>query len=129
MKPIQECYSDPHYNGDYDPMVSCFGAIVVSVADEDYQGDTRYLLRDGDRWGLLIVGWGSCSGCDALQACDTYKELEDLRSELSAKVEWFDAPTSCAERIRSRDWQAHCSWNAEKTPEFVAKACAALGVS
>src|SRR4029078_11844002 len=68
------------YSSGYDLLVTCFGQIVVEVSDNDSQGDTRYLLRGPDaRWGVLVNGWGSCSGCDALQACGSYEALDGLR--------------------------------------------------
>ena len=38
---------------------------LLQVDDNDYQGDSRILVRDYHRYGLLLFGWGSCSGCDA----------------------------------------------------------------
>lgn len=130
MKPIQEVYEQNDWGSiaayDYDPMVECFGDIVVTVSDRDYQGDTRYLLRSGDRWGILVNGWGSCSGCDALQACNSYEDLEKLRAGLGESIEWFDTASACAERLRQKDWEAHHSWRERETREFIEKALTAL---
>lgn len=56
----------------YQPIMDSFGNIILQVDDNDYQGDSRLLYREDDRIGFLQFGWGSCSGCDSLQACHSY---------------------------------------------------------
>lgn len=93
MKTIQEVYPGlrpgwafgPY---DYAPLLESLGTAVVRVDQEDYQGDSWVLFRDGDSFGYLQFGWGSCSGCDALQACGSYEELEELRRQLAASIRW-----------------------------------------
>ena len=66
---------------DYRPMIDSFGyEILLQVDDKDYQGDSRLLFRDVSRYGILIFGWGSCSGCDSLQACESLEDVEKLRN-------------------------------------------------
>lgn len=43
---------------DYNPIVNHFGNVVVRVDDDDYQGNTRVLYKNGDIYGLLLFGWG-----------------------------------------------------------------------
>lgn len=81
-------YFDSPY--DYDPIIKSFGEVLVQVDDDDYQGDTRVLLRKGSRFGFLVFGWGSCCGCDALQACDSYQEVDELIDDLENDIKWFD---------------------------------------
>lgn len=76
---------------DYEPIIRSFGEVLVQVDDEDWSGDTRVLLRKDGRYGFLNFGWGSCSGCDALQACDSYQEVDQLISELENDIKWFYA--------------------------------------
>ena len=53
---------------DYTSILNQFGYIVIKVDDDDYQGDSRVLYEGyKDEVGYLQFGWGSCSGCDALQ--------------------------------------------------------------
>jgi len=66
---------DDHGWYDYTPLISYFGHIILRVDDTDYQGDSRVLYEEGERYGYLNFGWGSCSGCDSLQACDTASEV------------------------------------------------------
>ena len=77
---------------DYDPIIQSFGADArqqqngVDVGDLD----TRALLRKDGRYGFLNFGWGSCSGCDGLQACSSYEDVEDLITSLKGDIKWFD---------------------------------------
>ena len=74
----------------YQPIVDSFGEVLVQVDDSDYQGDTRVLLSKDGRIGFLNFGWGSCSGCDGLQACGSYREVEILIRSLESSISWFD---------------------------------------
>ena len=133
MKPLTEVYkksefsSQEFYESDYGPLLESMGwTILLKVDDKDYQGDSRVLFRDGNRYGFLIFGWGSCSGCDALQACDTFEEAEQLRNRLVHDTEWYDSKENCLRRINTKDWELDHSWHAEETKEFITKAKALL---
>lgn len=83
-----EWFDAPH---DYSPIIESFGQVLVQVDEDDYSGDTFALLnKDGDI-GFLQFGWGSCSGCDALQRCESYKELGELIENLESGIKWFDS--------------------------------------
>jgi hypothetical protein len=78
---------------EYGPMLDAIGTVVVRDDDNDYQGNSRVLLRMPDgRWGLLDFDWGSCSGCDPLQGCDTYADIDELLESLRNGVTVGDAP-------------------------------------
>lgn len=94
---------------------------MLQVDDNDYQGDSRLLFRDGNRIGVMIFGWGSCSGCDALQACQTYAGIEELRTELHNGVHWFDSVAEALAYFETHDWGGDYSWHAEETKRFVAE--------
>lgn len=87
--------TDEKYNYGYEGLVDSFGVeIVFSEHDDDYQGDSFYLLKDAEgRYGFLSFGWGSCSGCDAYQAIwnEGNDALVELRDELWESVRWFDS--------------------------------------
>ena len=92
----------------YESIIDSLGfKTLLEVSDNDYQGDTRVLLKDSDnhRYGLLIFGWGSCSGCDWLQGCDTYEQLEELRQSLYKDIVWRDSAESMAEYLETKDWE------------------------
>ena len=121
MNTAKEIY--PDYEGgygpsDYGPMLDSFGPVLLRVDDEDYQGDSRVLYKDGDRYGLLIFGWGSCGGCDALQACDTREEVDALIRELHEKVQWMSGPEMLS-YFQTHDWEGDYSYHAEETRRFV----------
>lgn len=77
--------------------------ILVEESDGDYQGDTICLVRDGDQYAQLGYGWGSCSGCDAYQACHDIKDFVDLRESLVSGLMW-DTFDNTIEKILSRDF-------------------------
>jgi hypothetical protein len=109
MESIKEVYGiveESFYGvGDYRPLLRSIGDVLVQVDDDDYQGDARVLIKDGERYGVLIFGWGSCSGCDALQACETIGEIEELRDELCRQIFW-GTKEEIARYIECRDWEA-----------------------
>ncbi len=122
MKDITEVYPDEYWY-DYQPMLESFGHdIVLQVDEDDYQGDSYVLFRDADRYGYLRFGWGSCSGCDALQGSKTIEEVEELRQELFDSIQWGDA-ASLADRLQDEDVQrCEYSWRVEEWHEFRDKA-------
>lgn len=105
VREIYPSYTDDHFYGpsDYTPIIEACGEVVVREDQNDYQGDTWALLRRGDEWGYLCFGWGSCSGCDALQACDNVADLQCLADEIEARVTWRTRD-EMREWFRSHDW-------------------------
>ena len=121
MKPIEQVFEDNYYH--YDGLLESFGyEKLLQVDDNDYQGDSRLLYRDGDRYGFLSFGWGSCSGCDALQACCDLKEVDELRQQLFGQIIWKDNKAEMRDFLANRDWEAQWCGNRKETKEFVAKA-------
>ena len=122
--PNGEYFSSP---GDYEPLLRSFGhEILLKIDDDDYQGDSRLILKDGERYGLLIFGWGSCSGCDALQACESYEDISKLRNQLQSQIIWKESPSEMLTFLKDRDWKKEYSWRDGKTKDFVAQAIALL---
>lgn len=89
-----------NYGTNYGEIVESFGyEIVDSEVFGDYQGDYCYILRNEDTIGYVVIGYGSCSGCDALQAaepwcrcgnectCD-WSALINLRYEILNNIKW-----------------------------------------
>lgn len=78
----------------YSEIVSTFGEIVAEASDDDYQGDSLYLIRAGDQVGILTFGWGSCSGCDALESAlypeeTAQQQVNELQDDLERGIRWF----------------------------------------
>jgi len=92
--------------------------IAICIEDETYSGDSRYLLKHGDFYGILIFGWGSCSGCDSLQSCDTIAEVEELRKHLFDSITWGSA-IEILSYVRDHDWQGDYSSGSGEMKQFV----------
>lgn len=109
----------------YEDLINSFGHEVLLQKDSgDYQGDSWFLLKNGDQYGLLTFGWGSCSGCDALQACDSYKEVVELQSELWNSIQWFDNKEATLFYLRTKDFSLE--WSPEDHIAFQKEAIAIL---
>lgn len=104
---------------DYQPMIDAFGNVVVQVNDNDYQGDTRVLYDNDGRIGFLIFGWGSCSGCDALQACENMGEVQQLCDSLQDSIKWFDSKEDALRWAKEKDWAAEWYWHEEEGKKFI----------
>ena len=82
--------------------------IIAQESFGDYQGDLGYILRDRDgRVGTRVIGYGSFSGCDALQdvqpwrcwgdghgaSCDCdWSGVVELRDSIAQDIRWGVAP-------------------------------------
>lgn len=120
LKPIKEMFPEvkmDDYNEyvegiDYDDILEYFADILISVSDKDYQGDTRYLIRDREdgRIGISIIGWGSCTACDELQGCESFEELEELILHIVNSIKWFDNAKECLYYLNNHDWKGDHLW-------------------
>ncbi len=64
---------------------------VLSGCAGDYQGDLFSLFKDGSKYGYLVFGYGSCSGCDTLEAVqmdEGYEGIKTLRDSLFGRIKW-----------------------------------------
>jgi len=78
--------------GDYDPIIQSFGVVLVQEDLGCYQGHTVAVLQDCDKgFGFLAFTYGSCSGCDVLQSCSTYAEVDEVIDELENSIRWFSS--------------------------------------
>ncbi len=93
------------YEPSRDPMIETFGEVVTShLFSDGYEGDILYVIQDGERYGLLNFGYGSCSGCDALLACESHGDLAELRDSLASNIRWFQGAEALKEDFNNRDW-------------------------
>ena len=108
---------------DYESLIESFEVeICITVHDNNYQGDSRYILKnDNGSYGFLIFGWGSCRGCDALQACGSKQEIYELRDQLWNEIKWGSF-YELLSYIENRDWELQYYWNDDKTKDFVKQA-------
>jgi hypothetical protein len=131
VKRLYDCDDDsrPSMISDYGPLLNALrGQIIIKIDDHDYQGDS-YLLYNGydgnNHYGILIFGWGSCSGCDALLSCDTWEEVETLRKHLEASVKWGTKAETLA-YLKDHDWQGDALGRSAECEAFRAAAIAYL---
>ena len=106
----------------YETLIESFGVeIVADFHDADYQGDSYYLLQNGNEYGILIFGWGSCSGCDALEG--SYGSTEDLtalRDELWESVVWRSR-ASMKDYVSAKDFKLEWYGHRSAGEEFIAE--------
>lgn len=93
----------------YDSLVASAGTIIKDWNIGDYQGDYVYLLKNGDRFGFTVVGYGSCSYCDALQSCDNQAEVDILKESIIKDIFWGTAEEVEAYAIKedANRWYYH----------------------
>ena len=121
-KELYPCEEDGYWRapGDYQPILDTFGNILVQVDDIDWQGDSRVLYKDKGIYGYLQFGWGSCSGCDSLLACDSVEEVQQLMDDLYQSITWFNSASDAIHYFKTHDWEGdYCSNSKQK--EFVSK--------
>jgi hypothetical protein len=125
LRPVEEIYPDcvlPDGGFDrpsgYQPMLQEFGHILVQVDDQDYQGDSRIFYENNGQYGYLQFGWGSCSGCDALQGCHSVLELNELIEDLCQRILWFDSREDAIKFFETHDWGGDYG-HGEEQKEFV----------
>jgi hypothetical protein len=94
------------YGYGYRDLVDSFEVkVLVEDQDDDYEGDSRYLLKSGRQYGVLVFGWGSCSGCDALEAAGSnLAEVTALRDELWNSIRWEHGPRAMLNYFESTDF-------------------------
>jgi hypothetical protein len=103
--------------GYYGLIESCGLKIESSASLGDYQGDLFFLIRDPETglWAFGRTGYGSCSGCDAWEACESLQDYEGLRNSLVDGLIW----KTTAEMLvwfSTKDWTGEY-WGADD-PEF-----------
>jgi len=93
----------------YDSLVASAGTIIKDWNIGDYQGDYVYLLKNGDKFGFTVVGYGSCSYCDALQSCDNQEEVDILKESIVKDIFWGTAEEVEAYAIKedANRWYYH----------------------
>ncbi len=75
----------------YDSIVASAGTIIKDWNIGDWQGDYVYLLKNGNKFGFIVVGYGSCSYCDALESCENDDQVQELKKEIVDRIFWGTA--------------------------------------
>lgn len=94
------------YGVTYEEIVDSWGWEVEAFETfGSYQGDHLALLRDGESVGLVVFGYGSCSGCDELYASEPldedgdWSEVVALRDSLEDEIVWHPSPRALLDWI------------------------------
>lgn len=120
-----EYYKEELENGsfygpyEYTPILEQFGDIIYKIDDKDWQGDSRVFYKKENKYGFLIFGWGSCSGCDALQACATTKDIQSLIDQLNNDIKWFDSLQEIKKYFSEKDWGLEFCGHQNETKKFI----------
>lgn len=109
----------------YDEMLSGVGAEVLAFeAIGDYQGDYFYLLKRGDEYAFLVLGYGSCSGCDALEACYDLSDKMELFSDIVTGIQWM-TKKELRKELLDKDEKIHWYSSDDDAKKFI-KNCAGM---
>lgn len=119
MKKASEIYDNSWGWWDYQPMLNEFGNILLQKDEQNYQGDSFLIYEKDDKYGYLTFGWGSCSGCDALQACNSIGEVQELMDRLYLSIEWFDSLDALKEYFKETDWPLKYEYSIPEFKEFL----------
>ncbi|GAA2322029.1 hypothetical protein GCM10010149_88930 [Nonomuraea roseoviolacea subsp. roseoviolacea] len=118
----------------YDDLVASMDVEVVHEGHEqNYQGDSHYIVREDGRCGYMTFGWGSCGGCDALQACmdygsdeSTLRSVTELRDEIYNQIHWEETPAKLFAYMADKDWRLDWRYHAQDFRVFLAEALTKL---
>lgn len=127
MRSAAEMY--PLANGwfyDYQPIVDACGDVLLQVDQDAYQGDTWAIVGRGEERGYLCFGWGSCSGCDALQACESLEEVQQLADGIESSIHWEPNAEALLGWFATKDWDLTYEWRLDDFKKFHAEAIALL---
>lgn len=91
---------------DYVDAIRGLGLEVVAEADLGcYQGDWVGVVRDwysyDKEYGFIVVGYGSCSGCDSWQAANDAADRAALLSDIVSRARWFEDAEGVREYVTS----------------------------
>lgn len=84
--------------------------VLEWVTFGQWQGDYAAILKEEDDFGFVVIGYGSCSGCDALYGCESSKEYLDLLQRVVGNIKWGSKEDLLAEINNEYDdnnWYRH----------------------
>lgn len=118
----------PDWEPSYEDLIALgCDEVVVSASFGDYQGDSHVIGRRGTQYGFQTYGWGSCSGCDALEGCRTAEDLAGLAVSMATLwSHWADSAEDMLKWIEGHDWEGQWSFYAEREEEARKTIIAAL---
>lgn len=97
---LQECGCSQ----DYASMVASWDyKVLIFETIGDWQGDYLVLLQEGTRYGYIAISYGSCCGCDDMQACNNWDEVRGLSRGLKESIDWKSGQ-EMLDWFNDRDW-------------------------
>lgn len=114
---------------EYDDLITEGMCLAIDARQKigSYEGDLLYIVRDGDRYGFLTFGYGSCSGCDSLQACSTVEDLTELRDGLYESIRWQDNREAFVKWLGEYDFEGMWYFHEREAREFIEAQKSRLG--
>lgn len=95
----------------YEQVMAHLGTVLHMTQQGTYQGDYFVVYDGGDgKRGWLAFGYGSCSGCDALQQCDTSEEVHELVEGFRKSIEWFASEEDLVAYLDGRYLEGTPKW-------------------
>jgi len=105
----------------YEDLTEATGCEVIdSLYMGSYQGDLLMIVSKDYKFGILSTGYGSCAGCDPLQACRGPDEYAELAKSLYNNIIWKD-PDEIIDYLENKDWETEYYGRQEGLPEFIKK--------
>ena len=107
------------YKGGYEGLIEATGCeIIDSLKMGSYQGDLLIVVSKNYKFGVLSTGYGSCSGCDSLQACNNHNDRAKLAKKLYGKIMWKE-PTEIIDYLQDKDWETEYYGKQKGLPKFI----------
>lgn len=90
---LKKKFNNNAYGIHYADLVhECCGELLANQCIGDWQGDEHFLVKRGDEYAHVVLGYGSCSHCDTLQACqdaeDPFAELAEYANDVAGRIMW-----------------------------------------
>lgn len=95
----KECFSFD----DYTLIFKSFGNILLQTKIGTYSGDYIILYNENNKYQLLISGYGSCSGCDSLLACNNENDFNMLVNNIKESIKEFNSIKELVEYLENKD--------------------------
>lgn len=117
VRSLNENKLDAYYHVAYSDIYNMFGHVVIEESIGSYQGDTLVFYHTPEWFGYLAFGWGSCSVCDALQACESFSDVADLANLLYSQIVKLDSLEKARDFVHNHDWGG--DWHTQYSGAFV----------
>lgn len=91
---IKQSYNNIFLELDYDTLVKSMDTKIDwhKLVLGDYSGDIFYVSNHNNKWYFVTTGYGSCPGCDALQAvAGDLNGLISLQDSMLSSIREFDS--------------------------------------